>query len=218
MRRFTDPILFGVLFVLDVLAWLILSVTGGIEAADPGRIAPMNVGTVIVIATQALALATVVGLVRAVLKIRPRQFYMWALALAVVNAVICGVAALPAQAQHIEVGMSWAVWSNSIAAFVFLVALIIAITGGIPSEPRTSRNDSAVSPAPPTSATAQKHMASQVSSTDKSAAKAGGHDMLKAPASTTQPHTAPSAGGASIPRQQSGEPTSTSPTPDTSRN
>lgn len=134
MKRFTDPVLFGALFVLDTLAWLILMSTGGIETADPGYVAPITVGSIIVIACPALLVATVLGFARAITRQSPRSFYMWALCMTVAAAVIVGIASAATSAWGIEVGFGWMTWFFAIMALALLIALIIALTGGIPSE------------------------------------------------------------------------------------
>ncbi|WP_043534209.1 hypothetical protein [Actinomyces polynesiensis] len=132
MRRFTDSILFLALFVLAALAWLILANTGGVPAADSGRIAPMTVGTVVVIACPALLLASLLGLARALSKTSPRRFYTWTTGAAVAGSVVAAVASVPADRQGVEVGFEWMSWFFGIMAFAFVIALVIALTGGIP--------------------------------------------------------------------------------------
>ncbi len=131
MRRFTDVVLFGALFLLDAVVWLILSVSGGIKAADPGRIAPMTVGTIIVIACPALLVATVMALARALTNTSPRGFYAWLLAGAAVGGVVAALANPVAANVGIEVGFGWMAWFFGVQALAYVVALLIAITGGI---------------------------------------------------------------------------------------
>ncbi|MCI1641225.1 MAG: hypothetical protein LKI58_02090 [Actinomyces sp.] len=131
MRRFTDSVLFLALFALDALAWLILDLTGGIEAADPGRIAPMTLGAVIVIACPALLVTGVLALARALTGAAPRRFYVWALGASVLGSVVAWAAGVTATAQGIEVGLSWMAWFFGIQAVACVVGLLIALTGGI---------------------------------------------------------------------------------------
>lgn len=131
MRRFTDVVLFGALFLLDALAWLILSVTGGITASDPGRIAPMTVGTVIVIACPALLVATVMALARALANTSPRGFYAWSLAAGAVGGIVAALANPVAAAGGVEVGFGWMAWFFGVMSLAYVVALLIALTGGI---------------------------------------------------------------------------------------
>lgn len=132
MRRFTDPILFLALFALDALAWVVMASTGAIQAAAPDRIAPMTVGAIIVIACPALLAATVLGLARALIRTPPRGFYSWALGAAVICGIVVGLAGVPARAQGLEVGFSWMAWFFAVLALSFVVALVVALTGGIP--------------------------------------------------------------------------------------
>lgn len=132
MRRFTDSILFLALFVLAALAWLILANTGGVPEAASGRIAPMTVGTVVVIACPALLLASLLGLARALSKTSPRRFYTWTTGAAVLGSTVAAVASVPADRQGVEVGFEWMSWFFGIMAFAFVIALVIALTGGIP--------------------------------------------------------------------------------------
>lgn len=147
MRRFTDSILFLALFVLAALAWLILANTGGVPEAASGRIAPMTVGTVVVIACPALLLAALLGLARALSKTSPRRFYTWTTGAAVAGSIVAAVASVPADRQGVEVGFSWMSWFFGIMAFAFVIALVIALTGGIPGP-----SDEAPAQARPTTA------------------------------------------------------------------
>jgi len=139
MRRFTDVVLFGALFLLDAVVWWILSVSGGIQPADPGRIAPMTVGTVIVIACPALLAATVMALARALTNTSPRRFYGWSLAGAVSGGVVAALANPIAANVGVEVGFGWMAWFFGVQALAYVVALLIALTGGI--EHRAPRDD-----------------------------------------------------------------------------
>lgn len=148
MRRFTDSILFLALFVLAALAWLILANTGGVPAADSGRIAPMTVGTVVVIACPALLLASLLGLARALSKTSPRRFYTWTTGAAVAGSVVAAVASVPADRQGVEVGFEWMSWFFGIMAFAFVIALVIALTGGIPGPSDVARAQAGPTTAP----------------------------------------------------------------------
>ncbi len=131
MRRFTDSVLFIALFALDVLAWLILTATGGIDTADPTRIAPMTVGTIVVIACPALLLAAALGLIRALAKTEPRRFYLWSIGEAIVAAVCVALANIVTLSQGLQVGFGWMAWFFGILALAFVIAFVIALTGGI---------------------------------------------------------------------------------------
>lgn len=133
MRRFTDSVLFLALFVLASLAWLILANTAGVPDAAPGRIAPMTVGAVVVIACPALLVATLLGLVRALTGTSPRRFYSWGAGTAVISSVVVALASVPAERQGVEVGFEWMAWYFGILALAFVIALVIALTGGIPA-------------------------------------------------------------------------------------
>lgn len=162
MRRFVDSILFAALFVLDSLTLLVLSLIGGIETGDPGRLAPMTVGTVIIIACPALLLVAALGVARALVRTAPVGFYGWAVGGTIGGAVTTAVAGAIAQPRGVEVGFSWMAWFFGIQALAFIIALIIAATGGIEYTPRGSRDELATEaspapeepelPAPPTTA------------------------------------------------------------------
>ncbi|MDN6795693.1 MAG: hypothetical protein L0L69_11700, partial [Propionibacterium sp.] len=163
MKRFTDSILFLALFVLAALAWLVLANTGGVPDAAPGRIAPMTVGAVVVIACPALVVAAVLGLIRALVHTPPRRFYSWAAGAAVVSSAFVALASVPAQRQGVEVGFEWMAWYFGIQALSFVIALVIALTGGIPGpeelaaekEAAAARRSSPASTGGPASTTTQ---------------------------------------------------------------
>lgn len=132
MHRFTDPILFLALFLLDALAWLVIEATAGIAATQEG-LTPMTVAVAIVIAAPALLFAFVVGLARALANLEPRRFYAWAAGAALVGTLIFGLASPITQGQGIEVGFSYSVWFMGLLALAFVIAFIVAVTGGIPA-------------------------------------------------------------------------------------
>lgn len=133
MRRFTDPVLLFALFVIDVVAWAILSLTSGIPVTDPGKIAPMAVGTVVVIAAPALLIAALIALWRSIANHPPRRFHLSAMCASIVGSAVTAAAGQVTKAQDIQVGFTFMAWLFGIMAFAFLVAWIIALTGGIPT-------------------------------------------------------------------------------------
>lgn len=138
MHRFTDPILFLALFVLDALAWWILEATSGIAATQEG-LTPMTVAVAVVIAAPALLFAFVAGLARALADLEPRRFYAWASGAAIVATLIFGLASPLTQSQGIEVGFAYDVWFMGLLALAFVIALVVAITGGIPAPKQPER-------------------------------------------------------------------------------
>ncbi len=133
MRRFTDPLLFGVLFILCALAWWILDLRGAIPAVEDGSLAPMTVAVVVVIATPALLFVTTLAFVRALFNVKPRSFWAWMLGGTALAAVSISIANLVTVQQSLEVGFSTGVWLMAIAAFASLIALVLALTGAIPT-------------------------------------------------------------------------------------
>ena len=133
MRRFTDPVLLFALFVIDVVAWAILSLTSGIPVTDPGKIAPMAVGTVVVIAAPALLIAALMALWRSISNHPPRSFHLSAMCASIVGSAVTAAAGQVTKSQDIQVGFTFMAWLFGIMAFAFLVAWIIALTGGIPT-------------------------------------------------------------------------------------
>lgn len=133
MRRFTDPILFLALFVLDVIAWAVVAATSAATSTDPGRIAPMTVASVVVIAAPALAVVLLLALGRAIANVPPRGFYTWSLVAAVLSALVTGGAFTLTSREGIEVGLGWMTWFFAIEALAFVVALVMALTKAIPT-------------------------------------------------------------------------------------
>ena len=132
MRRFTDPVLFAALLVLDLIAWAVVVATSSTTTADPSRLAPMTVGSVVVIAAPALAVVVLLSLARALAKAAPRTFYGWALLTSVVSALVSGGASALTSTQGIQVGLGWMTWFFAVESLAYVVALVLALTGAIP--------------------------------------------------------------------------------------
>lgn len=133
MSRFTDPLLFGALFLLSAITWAILDWRDAIPPATEGGLAPMTVAVVIIIATPALLLVTVVALVRALVNARPRVVWSWMTGGSALAALVALAASAITSQQGLELGFSTTVWFLAITAFSSLVALILALTGAVPT-------------------------------------------------------------------------------------
>lgn len=133
MRRFTDPVLFAALLVLDVIAWAVVAATSSATTTDPSELAPMTVASVVVIAAPALAVVLLLSLARALVNSAPRSFYSWALLTSVVSALVSGGASALTSTQGIQVGLGWMTWFFSVESLAYVVALVLALTGAIPA-------------------------------------------------------------------------------------
>lgn len=133
MSRFTDPFLFGALFLLSASAWAIMGWQGAIPLTAEGAIAPMTVAVVIVIATPALLFVTVLAFIRALFKVAPKPFWGWMTGATALAAGSIAVANIITMQQSLELGFSTGVWFLAIASLASLIALILALTGAIPS-------------------------------------------------------------------------------------
>lgn len=133
MNRFTEPLLFGALFLICSITWAILDWRDAIPPATEGGLAPMTVAVVIIIATPALLLVTVVALVRALVNARPRVVWSWMTGGSALAAVVALAASTITSQQGLELGFSTTVWFLAITAFSSLVALILALTGAVPT-------------------------------------------------------------------------------------
>ena len=132
MSRFTDPLLFFALTLISAVTWWILAAKQAIPATE-GALAPMTVAVAIVIAAPALALVTVLALVRSIFNVNPRPFWAWVTGAATLGAVLSWVASLITYEQEIEVGFGTSVWLMGIVAVAGLIAFILALTGAIPT-------------------------------------------------------------------------------------
>lgn len=132
MSRFTDPLLFFSLTLISAVTWWILAAKQAIPATE-GALAPMTVAVAIVIAAPALALVTVLALVRSLFNVNPRPFWAWVTGAATLGAVLSWVASLITYEQKIEVGFGTSVWLMGIVAVAGLIAFILALTGAIPT-------------------------------------------------------------------------------------
>lgn len=154
MRRFTDPVLFFALLVLDVIAWAVVVATSA-TTTDPGRLAPMTVASVVVIAAPALAVVVLLSLARALVKSPPRAFYSWALLTSVISALVSAGASALTSSQGIQVGLGWMTWFFAVESLAFVVALVLALTDAIPgatADPGTTPHASTPVEAEPTPA------------------------------------------------------------------
>ena len=148
MSRFTDPLLFAVLFGLSALTWWIMDWRGVIPEAPDGALAPMTVAIAVVIATPALLFVTVVAFFRAILNVRPRAFWAWVTGASALAALLIWVANMITMAQSLEVGFSTGVWLMAIVSLASLVAFILALTGAIPTQSSTPEAGLVEAPAP----------------------------------------------------------------------
>lgn len=148
MSRFTDPLLFAVLFGLSALTWWIMDWRGVIPEAPDGALAPMTVAIAVVIATPALLFVTVVAFFRAILNVRPRAFWAWVTGASALAALLIWVANMITMAQSLEVGFSTGVWLMAIVSLASLVAFILALTGAIPTQSTTPEAALVEAPAP----------------------------------------------------------------------
>lgn len=134
MRRFTDPLLFFVLTVVAVLAWLIMEWRDAIPAVPEGMMTPMTVAVAVVISVPALVFVTVMALVRSIFNINPKVFWAIMFGGTALAAGTVALAGLITHAQGLELGFSTAAWLFAIASLASLMAVVLALTGAIPTQ------------------------------------------------------------------------------------
>ncbi|WP_099332141.1 hypothetical protein [Actinomyces minihominis] len=133
MRRFTDPLLFGLLFIVTALTWLLASATSNIPDVPVGYFAPMTVVVFCIIATPALALVALMALVRALLNVQPVKFWAWVTGTSILAVVLGSLATLITDLQQVQVGFSTTAWFSGVIAVAGLIALVLSFTGAVPS-------------------------------------------------------------------------------------
>ncbi len=133
MRRFTDPLLFFVLTVVAVLTWLIMEWRDAIPEVPEGMMTPMTVAVAAVISVPALVFVTVMALVRSIFNINPKVFWAIMFGGTALASGTVALAGLITRAQGLELGFSTAAWLFAIAALASLIAVVLALTGAIPS-------------------------------------------------------------------------------------
>lgn len=132
MKRFTDPLLFAVLTIVAVLAWLIMEWQDAIPPVPEGMMTPMTVAVAVVISVPALIFVTVMALIRAIFNINPKSFWGIMFGGTLLASGTVALAAIITRAQGLELGFSTAAWLFAIAALASLVAVVLALTGAIP--------------------------------------------------------------------------------------
>lgn len=133
MRKFTESLLFGVLFLFAAASWWIMDLTGWIPVLNPKELAPMTVGIVVIIATPALLVVTILAFVRALTGTNPKSFWAWVSA---GSALVAGTLALGrviTKMEGLQLGFSNGVWFSAIFALLAFTGLILALTGAIPT-------------------------------------------------------------------------------------
>ena len=139
LRRLTDAIVCTVLFVLDILAWLIVSTFSSLDRSEPGRIASVSLSALIIVAAPALATCIVAAIARLVTRTSARLFYSWSLFVSAVAGVFSYLTALVSSFQGMEVGLRWMACFFAVQAIVSLILLIVGLTGGIPRTAEEAR-------------------------------------------------------------------------------
>lgn len=134
MRRFTDPLFSVILFILSALIWWIMSITGNMPVVPSGQLAPMTFGVVVVIATPAFLLLAGVGVVRALLNVRPRVFWAWVAATMGCSTVVLYLANTISRQYTLQIGFNTAAWYSAIIALCALLYFVMALTGAIPTK------------------------------------------------------------------------------------
>lgn len=134
MRRFTESLLFGVLFLLLALSWWLMAVTGNMPRVNPRELAPMTVAVVVILATPAFLVVTILAFFRALTRFDPRSFWAWAVAGFGLSAAFAALARFITEAQQIQIGFSNIVWFTAILALASLIGLVLGITHAIPSQ------------------------------------------------------------------------------------
>lgn len=155
MRRFTDPLLFAILFALTALTWLLFELTNQMPEVEPGLIAPMTVAVVVIIATPALLFSAILGLARALTNVRPRLFYAWVTGAFALAAGLLALASIITRAQELDFGIVAGIWFNGIISLSGLIALVLAVTGAIPTV-KPAKEDGKVTAVPASVSTARK--------------------------------------------------------------
>ena len=189
MSRFTDPLLFAVLFGLSALTWWIMDWRGVIPEAPDGALAPMTVAIAVVIATPALLFVTVVAFFRAILNVRPRAFWAWVTGASALAALLIWVANMITMAQSLEVGFSTGVWLMAIVSLASLVAFILALTGAIPTQSSTPEAGLVEAPAP------KPAKAEKTQKTQKTQKAQKAHRLRKGPKASKPSKVAVTSGG-----------------------
>lgn len=152
MRRFTDPLLFSILFIVTALTWLISSATSNVPDVPAGYLAPMTVVVFCIIATPALALVTLMALVRAFFKVQPVRFWAWVTGASALAVALASLANLITELQQVQVGFSTTSWFAGVIAVAGLIALVLSATGAIPGGEdgeTTGENQDLVTPEEP---------------------------------------------------------------------
>lgn len=162
MRRFTDPLLFAILFALTALTWLLFELTNQMPEVEPGLIAPMTVAVVVIIATPALLFSAILGLVRALFNVRPRLFYAWVTGSFALAAGLLALASIITRAQELDFGIVAGIWFTGIISLSGLIALVLALTGAIPTAKPEKEDEKVTAGATPVSTARQGETTDQV--------------------------------------------------------
>lgn len=133
MRRFTDPILFFVLSIVTTVVWWIAAAAHSYPDVPVGYLTPMTVVVFCVVATPALLTVTLLALCRAIFNVEPRGFWAWITGTAVVGTVLTAIANGITDVQEVQVGFSTTAWFLGVLAGAGLIALVLALTGAVPS-------------------------------------------------------------------------------------
>lgn len=133
MRRFSDPILFLVLSIVTAVVWWIAAATNSYPEVPAGYLAPMTVVVFCVVATPALVTITLAALARALFNLEPRVFWAWVTGVGVVATGLTALANGITDQQAVQVGFSTTAWFSGVVAGAGLIALVLALTGAIPS-------------------------------------------------------------------------------------
>lgn len=132
MRRFTDPLLFGILFLVTTIVWWVSAVTHNITDTPSNQLAPMTVVVFCIIATPAFALATLLALFRAVFNVKPKPFWTWVTGASALAAVLVYLAKAITDVQGVQVGFSTTTWFAAALTMSALIGLVLAVTGALP--------------------------------------------------------------------------------------
>lgn len=132
MRKFTDSLLFGIMFILAAFGWWMMSLSGHIPALNPKELAPMTVGIVVIIAAPALLVATLLAFFRAVSNTNPKKFWGWGTFGTALTTGALAVSLWITDMQQLQLGFRTGVWFAAIFALVALIGLVLALTDAIP--------------------------------------------------------------------------------------
>lgn len=133
LRRWTDSIIFLALLGIDLCAWALVSLIGGLDTSAPGRFASISVSSFIVVAAPVLATMMLLAIARSLTWASPRLFYTWSAAAFTLAAVCSEVFGAIGRSQGMDVGLRWMACFCVVGAVSCAMVLVVALTGAIPT-------------------------------------------------------------------------------------